>query len=290
MDIRSRIAPTPSGYLHVGNAFNFILTWLLTKKEKGILRLRIDDLDAPRAKPEYVEDIFESLEWLGLSWDEGPKSAAEHYSIYSQQSRVKRYHAFAEQLKSNASCFYCSCPRSSKERCVCAEKDIVWKFNETALRIKTETGAAISFYDEFAAAKMEANPDAEMRDFVIWRKDGIPSYQLASLVDDLDYGINLIVRGKDLISSTGAQLYLAQKLGRKEFSRALFFHHPLREDAHGRKLSKSAGSLSLKTIRQQSMPATEIYRQFASWMGWKFVPGSLDDLLDISEETLPEFG
>lgn len=281
MTIRSRIAPTPSGYLHVGNAFNFILTWLLTKREKGTLRLRIDDLDAPRARAEYIDDIFESLSWLGLSWDEGPQSADEHRSEFSQQSRMERYHAVAEQLKSSADCFYCLCSRSGKEPCSCYGKGLEWKPNETALKIKTETGSAIRFQDEFTKAEVEVNPDAEMKDFVIWRKEGIPAYQLASLADDVDYGTNLIVRGQDLISSTAAQLFLAQKLGLKEFAQVRFFHHPLRTDEQGGKLSKSAGSASLKSMRRNGIPPVEIYRQFTGWMGWKGVPDKLDDLLEM---------
>jgi glutamyl-tRNA synthetase len=231
-----------------------------------------------------VEDIFESLEWLGMSWDEGPQNATEHYNTFSQQSRMERYHAFAEQLKNNAACFYCSCPRSAKEGCSCYGKGMGWKLNEIVLKIKTASDGTVSFFDEFAAKEIEVNLDAEMKDFVIWRKDGIPSYQLASLADDLEYGTNLVVRGQDLISSTGAQLFLAQKLRRNEFAQARFFHHTLRPDAHGKKLSKSAGSESLKNMRQRGVAATEIYRQFAAWMGWKSVPDNLTDLLHLLAE------
>lgn len=279
MTIRSRIAPTPSGYLHTGNAFNFILTWLLTKKENGILRLRIDDLDAPRARPEYIEDIFESLAWLGFSWDEGPKSAAEHHSKFSQQSRMERYHAVAEQLKGSADCFYCLCPRSGREHCSCFAKGLTWWPNETALKIRTADSNRIHFFDAFTKTEFEVNVDLEMKNFVIWRKEDIPAYQLASLVDDLDYGTNLIVRGQDLISSTAAQLFLARKLGRWEFAQVRFYHHPLCTDEHGGKLSKSAGSTSLKSMREHGVPAVEIYRQFAAWMGWDGAPERLEDLL-----------
>lgn len=284
MNTRSRIAPTPSGYLHTGNAFNFILTWLLTKKENGNLRLRIDDLDAPRARPEYVQDIFESLEWLGISWDEGPKNPTEHYSTFSQQSRMERYRAIAEHLREKADCFYCVCTRSDKDSCSCSQKAFEWKQNETALKIKTTSSSKVHFFDEFFRRKIEVNIDAEMKDFVIWRKDGIPSYQLASLVDDLEFGTNLVVRGQDLISSTGAQLFLAQKLGRNEFTQARFFHHPLQADERGNKLSKSAGSNSLKSMRQRGLTATEIYRQFAVWLGWTSVPKNLSDSLVLLTE------
>lgn len=279
MNIRSRIAPTPSGYLHTGNAFNFILTWLITKKENGKLRLRIDDLDAPRARPEYVDDIFESLEWLGLTWDEGPQSVGDHYDKFSQQSRIERYHAAAEQLKKSAHCFYCSCARTAREACSCAQKNLDWKLNETALKIETGSASGIRFFDAFAGKELEVNVDSEMKNFVIWRKEGIPAYQLASLVDDLEYGTNLVVRGQDLISSTAAQLFLAHQLGRSEFAQARFYHHPLQTGHDGKKLSKSAGSTSLKNMREQGIPATEVYRQFAVWMGWKAVPDKLSDLL-----------
>jgi glutamyl-tRNA synthetase len=88
--IRSRIAPTPSGYLHIGNALNFVRTWLMVRRAGGILRLRIDDIDATRTRPEYFDDIFRTLEWLGMDWDEGPRNANEQTEIYSQSLRAER--------------------------------------------------------------------------------------------------------------------------------------------------------------------------------------------------------
>src|SRR5580704_15637290 len=91
MLLRSRIAPTPSGYLHIGNALNFVMTWLWVRKEGGQLRLRIDDSDTTRSKPEFIEDIFRTLDWLGMDWDEGPQTPDEQQRIYSQALRAERY-------------------------------------------------------------------------------------------------------------------------------------------------------------------------------------------------------
>jgi glutamyl-tRNA synthetase len=127
----------------------------------------------------------------------------------------------------------------------------------------------------------------EMGDFVLWRRGGLPAYQLASLVDDLDYRITLIVRGRDLLDSTAAQLFLAQQLGQDDFRQTTFIHHPLISCAEGKKLSKSHGSLSLKAMREGGASVTEIYRLTARQLGIepKEIVG-LSDLMAAHRERL----
>lgn len=281
LTVISRIAPTPSGYLHTGNAFNFILSWLITRKLGGSLRLRIDDLDAPRMRQEYLEDVFESLEWLGLDWDEGPHHSAEHLKFFSQQQRVNIYFSILDELKRKADCLYCNCSRSGNDLCSCNQKALAWVPGQTALKIKTPNDGGITFFDSSEKKVVNVDLNTEMKDFVILRKDGIPSYQVVSLADDLEYGVNLVVRGRDLLPSTAAQLFLAGKIGRNEFAATRFYHHTLQMDSLGQKLSKSAGSYSLKSLRQQGVPVEEIYRQFAMWRGWKSEPQTLSDMLHI---------
>ena len=267
--IRSRIAPTPSGYLHIGNALNFVLTWLRLRRERGLLRLRIDDIDAPRARPEYVEDIFETLDWLGMDWDEGPQTAEEHQRLYSQSHRVERYDKVIQQLIISGKVFACQCSRKdlNGRPCECREKNISLDQPDTALRIATPS-ALIQVHDSQAGI-LNIDLNDEMRDFVIRRRDGIAAYQVASLADDIDHKINLIVRGEDLLSSSAAQLYLASLIGDNDFAKTTFYHHSLLKDEQGDKLSKSAGSLSLKAMRDNNISVQDFYIRLCRMMEWQ---------------------
>jgi glutamyl/glutaminyl-tRNA synthetase len=254
--IRSRIAPTPSGYLHIGNALNFLITWQWVRREGGRLRLRIDDSDSMRVRPELLEDIFLSLEWMGLDWDEGPHNAGEQERLYSQSLRAARYAAMIEQLIGTGRVYACECSRTElKERpCGCRHKQLPLDMPDTALRIMTPD-LPIIVNDVKGRRPIPLNE--VMHDFVIRRRDGIAAYQVVSLADDLDQEINLIVRGMDLLESTAAQLYLASLTGAERFSSITFYHHPLLLDDEGHKLSKSAGSTSLKAMREAGMSGEE---------------------------------
>ncbi len=256
----TRIAPTPSGYLHIGNAWSFVLTWLLARNADGRLHLRIDDLDSDRYRPEYVEDIFRSLRWLGLDWDSGPRTAAEFFAQGGQRSRVDHYAGFLRPLKNDnpsAPLLYaCDCSRETARRAAealgrpgiypgtCRNRNLTINIGgssaPTAVRILVPTGTAVFIRDIFGDESM-ARPDLEMGDFLVWKKDGLPAYQLASVVDDDELGVNLVVRGRDLLRSTGAQLYLAQCLG-VNLTQARFFHHGLFLDGAREKISKSVHS------------------------------------------------
>lgn len=252
-----RFTPTPSGYLHIGNAFNFTLTWLIAREEGAQIVLRIDDLDAARRREEYVEDIFRSIEALGLDYDIGPSGPDDFYAHWSQHHRLPLYHAALQQLAVPPTNLY-GCKLSRKEinklqkagRYPAFARKQAHSLDEpyTAWRIKTE--AEISFQD-FDKTPYQVNLMAEMPDFVLRRKDGLPAYQLASLVDDQHFGITGIVRGKDLVASTAAQLWLAEQLGYQEFRHVKFLHHPLFVGTASEKLSKSAGALSLKQMLEK---------------------------------------
>jgi glutamyl/glutaminyl-tRNA synthetase len=265
--IRSRIAPTPSGYLHIGNAMNFVRTLLMVRRAGGKLRLRIDDIDAPRAKPEYIDDIFRTLEWMGLDWDEGPRTADEQTTQYSQALRVARYNEVIAQLINTGTVFACTCSRKDVETCTCKSKDLALDTADSALRIIT-TEAPI-MVDDIREGLQPVYLQNEMKDFVIRRKDGIAAYQVASLADDVDYHINLIVRGRDLLSSTAAQLYLAQLIGDDRFAKTTFYHHALLSDETGEKLSKSAGGYSLKAMCERDITSEKLYIELSKLMGLK---------------------
>jgi glutamyl-tRNA synthetase len=266
---RSRIAPTPSGFLHLGNAYNFLLTEELVRKDGGSLRLRIDDLDAARVRTEYLEDIFESLKWLDIDWHEGPKSMADA-DEHSQILRVASYDTALEELVKSGRVFACECSRSQLQQVskdgqypgTCREKGIPLDQPGVSWRFRTRQDEVVNWSDEILGA-VEIDLFSENRDFVIRRRDGIPAYHVASLCDDVDYGVNLIVRGQDLLTSTAAQRALAAALGWEPFLQTKCYHHPLMLDEQGEKLSKSAGSRSLKTLREAGRSSHEV--QEAAW-------------------------
>ena len=239
----SRLAPTPSGYLHFGNAFNFLLTYLLVNFHDGVLHLRIDDLDGPRVDRASVEDIFIQLEWLGIDYHFGPAGPDDLYSRFSQQLRKDSYFNAIEVLQKAGHLFACECSRSKIRNSsaskiypgTCRNKKLNFmKRNQTWRVIVPEK--TFVFYKNLTNNKEKIDLTTGIGDFVIRRRDGLPAYQIASLMDDIEMGVNLIVRGADLISSTGAQLFLAKCLNDSSFPAAHFVHHMLMKNESGKKL------------------------------------------------------
>ncbi len=252
-----RLAPTPSGFIHAGNAYNFRLTAARCHEAGGALRLRIDDLDRQRVRPEYVQNIFDALHELGITWQEGPKNAAEHEAHFSQTLRLPRYCALLEELVQRDMVFACRCSRAQiaagsedgRYSGACLHQNIPLGAPDVSWRIRMPEDATSGFWDE-QDTWVEANLFALNPYFVIRRRDGLPAYHIASLADDVDYGITDIVRGEDLRLSSFSQAYLAEILGLSAFREIRFEHHPLLLGADGEKLSKSAGAKAL--IRKQT--------------------------------------
>ena len=327
--ITSRIAPTPSGFLHAGNVYNFLLTYLFTCAFDGILYLRIDDYDLPRYRRQYVENIFRVLDMLGIDFDGGPSGVGEFETKFSSKFRLGAYKNALKKLEQKGVCYACECSHSMKSSFkngiytrVCAEKNLKFKKDETAMRLRVLNGAEIlvgqilinfdalgcgsggeaslagrlcgseqttqngvangltksenlgnsdrekpdgekfspnatenlnssnsgvlnltdeaTFETEKFSQAQSVNLAQILGDFVVWKKDDTPAYNLASLVDDEILGVNLLVRGEDLLACSAAQKYMAQMLG-YGFENANFIHHGLL--AHGgKKLSKSSSA------------------------------------------------
>lgn len=233
---RFRLAPTPSGFLHLGNAVNFTLNWLAARLSGASLLLRIDDLDADRMRPEYLEDIFESLAWLGLDWQEGPRNARDFTENWSQYKRMLLYIKELEELKSRNLLFACAKSRSELRP---YGQQYPLEFRNQPVNLDTPG----------VAWRVRTPPEMPLHDFVVRRRDGIPAYQIASLADDRFFKITHVIRGQDLADSTAAQQWLAEELHHPDFSGVHFLHHPLLRDATGAKLSKSAGAAALRTMR-----------------------------------------
>jgi glutamyl/glutaminyl-tRNA synthetase len=299
---RTRLAPTPSGYLHAGNAWSFLLTWLLARSRGGKIHLRIDDLDAARFREEYLEDIFLSLRWLGLDWDSGPADPADFHAAHSQRLRREAYRSALTGL--DEIIYGCACSREQVKRAslaagrpgiypgTCRDKGLpavparIWQSGkgiesparEIALRLRVPGDAQVTLAED-GPGRLSLRPGEDIGDFVLWQRNGEPSYHLASVVDDQALGIDLVVRGRDLLPSTGAQAYLAERLGANGFTAARFRHHGLLLGPSGEKLSKSSGgapvneAFTLKALRLRPGGRESLLAFFASRLG---IPGATD--------------
>jgi len=292
-----RLAPTPSGYLHLGNALNFGLTWLLARMHGGELRLRIDDLDAARSQPEFVEDVFRSLEWLGLDYEEGPSGPGEQETLFSQRHRLPLYEEAMAKLWKSGKLFACDCSRKSIRHLspaglysgTCRNRGLSRTQTQVAWRILTPAQQPIQWQD-LVLGEQSVDLADHMPDFVLRRKDHLPAYQLASLLDDQAYGINFLVRGADLRESTAAQLYVADCLGMDEFRQARFLHHPLLLDERGAKLAKSAGAASLLQLRESGQEPSLVFAHLSRWLGLPAIAQGPAELLAISQQSEFEIG
>jgi glutamyl/glutaminyl-tRNA synthetase len=272
----TRLAPTPSGYIHIGNIFNFLLNWLWAKSNGGKVLLRIDDADAERKRKEYVEDIFRVLDWLQLDWDIGPAGPDDFEKNWSQTRRTDLYNETLNELLKKEMLFACTCSR--KQICNCENKHIPLTQANAAWKIKILNGSAVSFNDNILGTiKITLQP------FVVKRKNGLAAYQLCSLVDDKHFQVTHIGRGEDLKEPTAMQIYIDSVLKESYLKNCIFWHHSLVNNNDGIKLSKSAGahsqSISTTTTKEK------IFSAFTQWMGWKDFDGS--NLQDM--KTMPVF-
>ncbi|MEO6151042.1 MAG: glutamate--tRNA ligase family protein [Mucilaginibacter sp.] len=284
---KTRIAPTPSGYLHLGNVLSFVITAGIAEKYRAKILLRIDDLDRERAGKRYIQDIFDTLNFLGIPWDEGPRNIKEHENQYSQLHRVDSYQQALQQLAQSGSVFACRCSRAqikNNAACTCDAKHIPLDTENASWRLRTDNITTLQIKN--LTGTTESILPAAMQNFIIRKKDGFPAYQLTSVVDDLHYGVDLVVRGEDLRASTLAQHSLSLKLGAGAFQNITFYHHPLLLSPTGEKLSKSAGDTSVQYLRGQGKTAAEIYTILGQMLGLSSIIDNrqqLAELLDISK-------
>ncbi|MDX1951212.1 MAG: tRNA glutamyl-Q(34) synthetase GluQRS [Verrucomicrobiota bacterium] len=270
---RSRIAPSPTGYMHLGHARTFWIAQQRCRSQNGTLVFRNEDIDTARARPEYVTAMLEDLRWFGLEWQEGPDCGGPHQP-YSQSQRLPLYKQALDQLIISGALFPCICTRQDVLRSTNAPhagedeplypgtchnlklaeipsgKHFNWRF-------KVPNAQTITFNDgNFGEQHYLANRD--FGDFIIWRHDGLPSYQLAVTVDDAAMQITEVVRGADLLKSTARQLLLYQALN---LSPPRFYHCELLRDEQGRRLAKRHDSLSLRQLRQNGKTPEELRAQ-----------------------------
>lgn len=237
----TRIAPTPSGYLHAGNRLNFRVTADLATSLEATLALRIDDADAARYRREYAEDIFATLHDMGISWTIGPRDVDDFEQNWSQRARTERYRdVLRRAIDAGMPVYACACSRAQQAGpasggCAagCRGRSLPLEPSLTALRVAVDPGTHVRVGEDVISLA-----DA-MGDFIIWRRDDLPAYQLVSVAEDHDLGVTHIVRGRDLLASSAAQVHLARWTGAHNVIEAVYVHHDLVTDSSGAKLSKS---------------------------------------------------
>ena len=209
-------------------------------------------------RQEYLQDIFYSLKFIGIGWNEGPEDVQDFGKTFSQIHRMPLYHEALNELRRLKKVFACVCSRTTLENgCHCREKNILLDEKEVAWRLDTSDDHTLKI-TVLGKPAVQTKLPGSMKDFIVRKKDGFPSYQLTSLIDDLHFEVDLIVRGADLWESTLAQMYLARVLDKDRFCESTFVHHELVKGRNGQKLSKSAGDSSLRRIKAENISREEV--------------------------------
>ncbi len=292
MNIRDRFAPSPTGYLHVGNARTAILNWIFARHKQGKFVLRIEDTDFERSTREFEEAIYEDLHWLGLNWDEGPDSGGA-FGPYRQSERLELYREMAHRLLEEGKAFYCYCTPEeiearNKARLGQAEQG---KYDGHCLHLTEEQKRAyeaegrkpvirfhvpqetIRFQD---LLKGEISFEGEnISDFIILRSDGVATYNFAVVVDDALMKISHVIRGDDHLSNTPKQVLLFEALG---FDVPVFVHIPMILGPDRAKLSKRHGMTSVRMYREQGY-LPEALVNYLSLLSWSSESG--DEILSL---------
>ncbi|MGJ8640323.1 MAG: tRNA glutamyl-Q(34) synthetase GluQRS [Opitutaceae bacterium] len=277
---RGRIAPTPTGFLHLGHARTFWIAMERAREAGGQLLFRNEDLDPQRCKPEYADGAIEDLRWFGCDWHEGPDVGGA-FAPYRQSDRIERFTTAWEQLKDSGVIYPCDKSRKDVARATTAPhpeeeraepiypedwrppigtgKDATAP-GETNWRFRVPDSLKIEFEDgRLGPCAFQCGHD--FGDFLVWRKDGVPAYELAVVVDDAAMNITEVVRGEDLLISTARQLLLYKAMG---LVPPAFYHTPLLCDTSGQRLAKRNRSLTLRELREAGQ-TPEALRKCDDW-------------------------
>ena len=268
---RGRVAPSPTGYLHLGHARTFLIAAQRAQECGGELIFRNEDLDPDRCRPEYVSAMYEDLRWIGLQWSEGPDCGGVH-APYSQNQRREIYVETWRRLRDDDFIYPCTCSRKELALAATAPNDaddepiypgkcrgrsnadsfdapagVNWRF-----RVPDDEG--ISFMDQHLGPQTFVG-GRDFGDFVVWRRDDVPAYQLAVVADDHAMQITEVVRGADLLKSTARQLLLYRALG---LAAPAFYHCDLVRDEAGVRLAKRHDALSIRHLRESGWTAEQV--------------------------------
>jgi glutamyl-tRNA synthetase len=277
---RGRLAPSPTGYLHIGHARTFFIAYERAKTAHGRLVLRMEDLDPDRSRAGYAEAALEDLRWLGIEWQEGPDVGGS-FAPYAQSQRHALYRSAWQKLLNSGFIYPCHCSRKDLAAALSAPHEGAdpddepiypgtcrplqgaefWTSESTDgepaganWRFRAPDGEAVEF-DDLNLGPQRFIAGKDFGDFVVWRRESVPSYQLACVVDDAAMQITEVVRGADLLKSTARQILLNHALG---FADPAWFHCVLVTDKNGKRLAKRHDALSIRTLRARGISPIEI--------------------------------
>lgn len=288
--IRTRFAPSPTGYIHLGNVWVALLNWLWTRQHGGVVVLRMEDIDRQRCRPSYADALMEDLDWLGLGWDEGP-GGQYAYGSTVQSERLAWYRTVFDQWKKENRVYPCYCtrarlrqiasaPHAGEEapaydgRCrhlTAAERGRETKTPSWRFRMETHRES----FEDLLCGAQEKMLRAGADDLVLVRADGMIAYQLAASADDGAMGMTHVFRGRDLLSSTADQICLLRTLGYEPPSYA---HVPLLVDADGVRLSKRQHGITIRDLRGAGVKAETIIGRLL------FLAGAVPEGMELSAE------
>jgi len=285
--VRGRLAPSPTGLLHLGNAWAFLLAWLAARARGGQVVLRMEDIDPERSRPEFAARILDDLRWLGLDWDEGPDVGGPH-GPYVQSARLDRYAGALAALDRAGRVYPCFCtrkelrslasapqagapafvagdgspvyPGTCRDLAPAERERLLRQGRKPALRLRCDD-ISIAFDDRIAGAQRLGLAECG-GDFALRRSDGVVAYQLAVVLDDIAMGVNQVVRGDDILMSTPRQIFLHRLLGAPA---PVYAHLPLVLDAGGERLAKRHQSQSLAALRGVGVPAAAV----TGYLAWR---------------------
>jgi glutamyl-tRNA synthetase/glutamyl-Q tRNA(Asp) synthetase len=255
--IISRFAPAPTGFLHLGHVVNAVRVWGETRARSGRVLLRVEDHDRQRSRREFEEAILEDLDWLGFTADEPMVRQSERSAIYDEA---------LDRLRERGLVYACSCTRSDVARAsevrdgaelrypgTCAKRGLA---EGPGFGLRVRLDPSVEQFVDLRLGPQEQRPSEQCGDLLVRDRDGNWTYQFAATVDDYVQAVTLVIRGVDLLASTGRQIQLARLLGREE--PPAFLHHPLIMKSPGQKLSKSDGDTGIRELRARGWTAAQV--------------------------------